>query len=368
MKGTRALRVLFVANDGLSVGHVMRTLAIASALSRRAGARRIDVQSVLATTSEADSLLAAVPALAMVRLPAPALARRAGLSDEDRRRLVRGAIDGIVNAFGPDLIVVDTFPSGPHGELTGMGGRRRALVRRSVSHERSRELAEGLETYDLAIVADDPTRSAPVDLPVANVVYVPPITLSEPGDAMSREAARSELGLPTEGRVILVTSGGGGDEQAVRRAQAIATSIAELAPDTSTVLALGPLARSAAATADLRAGVSRAHRPVLAPLLAAFDGVFAPAGYNTAHELAKAGVPAALFAQPRPFDDQAGRAARFAAASLAHALDDVDRPSLERALVWMKSARIARVEGGGADRAADALLDQFTERGRGLRP
>jgi UDP-N-acetylglucosamine--N-acetylmuramyl-(pentapeptide) pyrophosphoryl-undecaprenol N-acetylglucosamine transferase len=306
----RALRVLFVANDGFSVGHVMRTLAIARALSRRAAQRSVEVRTLLATTSEAHSLLAAEETIATVRLPAPLSARRAGFSDPERRHLVRGTIEGIVNAFGPDLIVVDTFPSGPHGELATIGGRRRVLVRRSVPDDPM--LTEGLAQYDMAIVADDPLPSD-VRLPIPQVVRVPPITLTEPRDAMSREQARAELGLPADGRVILVASGGGGDVEAVTRAQAIATCIEEVEPGVTVTLALGPLARGAhpcGATSPL-------NRPVLAPFFAAFDGAIAPAGYNTAHELAKAGVPTALFAQPRPFDDQSGRAARFSAASLA---------------------------------------------------
>jgi predicted glycosyltransferase len=101
----------------------------------------------------------------------------------------------------------------------------------------------------------------------------------------------------------------------------------------------------------------------LSPYLAAFDGAFAPAGYNTAHELAKAGVPSALYARPRPFDDQAARARRFAEAGLARGLEELDDGSAAAALDWMRSARIEAVPRGGAGRAADALLDLAT-RGR----
>src|SRR5262245_10942621 len=98
----------------------------------------------------------------------------------------------------------------------------------------------------------------------------------------------------------------------------------------------GPATRGAA-----RRGASRAAP--LAPLLAAFDGAFAPAGYNMAHELAKARVPAALFAQPRAFDDQAARAGRFAAAGFARALGTTTDDAIAGALAWMGSARVAEV-------------------------
>ena len=140
--GGRPLRVMLVANDGLSAGHVTRAIAIARGLARVAARRRIALGAVLATTSQAHALLAREP-LAVVALPPPAAARQAGLSDAERRRLVRAAIGGAVEGFGPDLIVVDTFPSGPHGELAGLIGRegldrgaRCALIRRCVPEAR----------------------------------------------------------------------------------------------------------------------------------------------------------------------------------------------------------------------------------------
>ena len=357
---SRALRVLLVANDGFSAGHVARTIAVARGLARRAAHRAFDLRLLLATTSEAHALLAEEP-LAVVHLPAPLAARRAGFSDQERRRLVRGTLEGLADSFAPDLMVVDTFPSGPHGELAGIGvGRaKRALVRRAVPDARTSDetLSAGLGDYDLAILADDPFPCA-TTLPIP-MVRVPPITMGEAGDAKSRHAARAELGLPAEGRAILVAAGGGGDEEALLRATTLAETIARVAPEIIAVLALGPLARRPAALSSSIRVISVAP---LQPLLAAFDGAFSPAGYNTAHELAKAGVPAALFAQPRPFDDQAARVERFAEASLAHALHDFDDQTVVAALAWMNNHGCRNkaenlLEAGGADRAADALLD-----------
>lgn len=356
--GPRSLRVLLVAHDGFSAGHVVRSLAIARGLARVAARRGIALGAVLATTSEADALLACEP-LAIVRVPAPGAARQAGLSDAERRRLVRTVLDGAIEAFGPDLIVVDTFPSGPHGELAGLaevGARaKRALVRRSVPEVPGDALIAGLSGYDLAILAGDPSPPS-VELPVP-VRHVPPITLAEAGDGLDRAAARAALELP-EGRVILVATGGGGDPGAAERGRAIAEAILRVAPDVTPVLALGPLAPERPGMAgDAIRGIRCAP---LSPMLAAFDGAFAAAGYNTAHELAKARVPAALFAQPRPFDDQAARAARLTAAGFARALASTADEVIAGALAWMATARVPELEAGGADRAAEALLDLAT--------
>ncbi len=341
---TRALRIMLVANDGFSAGHVTRAIAISRGLARVARHRGLALRTVLVTTSEADALLADEP-IAIVRLPAPDRARRAGFTDPERRRIAAALVDGALEGFAPDLIVADTFPNGPHDELASVGRRaQRALVRSAVPDERA--LARGLDDYALAVLADDP-------VPVASglairIARVPPITLGSP--ALPRAAARAALGLPAAGRAILVAAGGGGDDEAAASADAIAAAVARVAPEVVVAIARGPLDRA-------RAGLRVAP---LEPYLAAFDGAIVPAGYNTAHELAAARVPAALFARPRPFDDQAARAARFATAGFACVLDRLDDAAITAALAWMVDAPRPALAVGGADRAAEVLLDLVT--------
>lgn len=349
---------MLVANDGLSAGHVARMVAVARGLARRAHARAVPLRVLFATTSEAHALFADEP-FALVTLPAPAAARRAGLGGAERQRLVRGALEGAARSFAPDLFVCDTFPSGPHGELAGLavGTARRALVRRSVPDAPRDDdtLALGTADFDLAIVADDPT---PVDARLSvRAVRVPPITMGEPDGAATRDEARAILGLPRDARTLLVSVGGGGDPDANARADEIAAAVARVADDAVVAIARGPLASDAPSPA---APVRVVRAAPLQPLLAAFDGAFAAAGYNTAHELAKARVPAALFALPRPFDDQAARARRFEEAGFARRLSRVDAPAVADALAWMARAPRPAMACGGADRAADALLDLAT--------
>lgn len=322
----RALRVLFVANDGMSAGHVVRMLALARELARR----DVPTARVIATTSRAQALLAMDGAPAVVQLPAPAGARAAGLDDASRRRLVRGTLDGVLGAFAPDVVVVDTFPTGPHGELALAGiAARKVLVRRATKDADAAILAEGVTTFDLGITCEEGAF-----LPIRTVA-VPPITLLEPAETLDRATARARLGLPADGDLFLVTAGGGGDEEALRFARAIA----ERLPGRS-FFADGPLSSVTAPTPLQR-------------YLAAFDGAFAAAGYNTAHELAKARMPTVFFARPRPFDDQASRASRFASHGLALVTDDVDA-----GLAFLRASRPhAGIPGGGAARAIDAILE-----------
>lgn len=358
---SRPLRIVLVANDGLSAGHVTRTLAIARSLVRRGAARDVGVQLVLATTSEADALLAR-EALAIVRMPSPSAGRRAGLSDAERRRLVRGCIESVVASFAPDVIVVDTFPSGPHGELAGLGetSAKRVLVRRDVPAARATDeaLTAGLAHYDLAILAADPTPlTQPLALPRGRCVHVPPIVVRE---LRSRAEARSALGFPHDACVLLVTSGGGGDPEAGARADRLGATIARHAGNAHLYVARGPLTAPENFPRTFGGSGPRTTHGRLGGLgewMAAFDGAFAAAGYNTAHELARAGVPAALFASPRSFDDQEERARRFEREGLATVLRSDDDDGVAAALAWIASAKRPSLAADGADVAADAILD-----------
>ncbi|WP_394847277.1 hypothetical protein LZC95_07400 [Pendulispora brunnea] len=347
---TRTLRILLVANDGASAGHVMRVLAVARGLSRLAQRRGFTPALLLATTSEAHQL--GSEQVAVVRLPAPVSGRRAGLTDVERRRITGAALESVADAFGPDLLVVDTFPSGPHGELAGLlsSGRmpsraKRAIVRRSVPREvlDHPTLARGLERYDLAIVADDPFRDETLRLPL-RTAHVPSITLTEPADAENRDAARARFGVPQDAFAVLVAAGGGADQEAAQCASRIVKALPQ---GVFPVVAAGPLAPGAGGT----------RVAPMAPWLAAFDAAFSAAGYNTAHELVKAGIPSALFAMPRPFDDQAARVRRFADASLAFALERFDEEGLREAMAWFEAGPRVELPSGGADEAARALLD-----------
>lgn len=348
----RPLRVLATANDGLSLGHVVRSLAITRALRREGAARGIAMEIVMVTTSPAEL---SADHVALVRVPHPDAGRAGGLSDPTRRRIARACVDGVAEAFGPDLIVVDTFPSGPHGELAGLLEieARRALVRRHVRADREGDprITLGAERFDLVIAADDP-GPYPLELASIPVARVPPIILaSDP--VLSRAEARAALAIPGDARAILVTCGGGGDREAVAHAERVAERVAEAEPDSVVLTARGPLAppRRGAPVSGL--GSAR-----LGALLPAFDAAFAAAGYNTAHELAHAGVAFALYAEPRAFDDQAARRDRFAAKGLSFPLRGVDRASIDEALAWTRAAPKRRgLDAGGAARAASALLE-----------
>ena len=218
-------------------------------------------------------------------------------------------------------------------------------------------MVAGLERFDRLIAAADPGPLAAYAHPseeaqrTVGVSMVPPITLYESEELMTRAEARVALGIGAEEQAIVVAAGGGGDDVAALRAGRLVETVRRVAPAARVCVAEGPL--------TARAGLTE-HRDTLrvAPLqryLRAFDGAISSAGYNTAHELAKAGVPAALFAEPRPYDDQEARARRFQEARLAWHIEGFDEDSVRHALGSMKPP--PALPQGGAERAAEIVLD-----------
>lgn len=354
----RPLRVALLASNGLSTGHLTRSLAIAKALVREGALRNIAIESLIATTSEADDLLRAVD-IPSVRIPSPRIARRAGWHDEARRSLAEGILLGIASGMRPDVVVVDTFPSGPQLEAAKLLDEvpRKVLIRRSIYESRALDprSKNGIEKYQLVICPDDPFALDPDAVCAAHasrIVRVPPITLHEPTEARSRTDARKRLDLPIEGKLVLVAFGGGGDPGSAEIAMVVARTLIEIDPSLVPVIALGPLATRP----DLPNGVLAVKSTPLQLDLAAFDFAISAAGYNSAHELAKAKIPTAFFARERMFDDQAGRADRFATIGHATVLTDTSREAITRALSALRELRCPGLPLGGADAAAREIL------------
>lgn len=316
---SRAKRVLFLANDGLGAGHVTRSIALMMALDSHLQNARIKASLLLATTSEADSLLRATP-ISSLRLPSATAAQKQGLSRHDYQRLLRGTLQGLFSGFSPDLLVVDTFPAGPHLELDTIVEQipLRVLIQRSVKKEScSRpEMITARDLYHKTLAPGDPTPQIPL---WPGMIHVPPITLSLP--LLHREDAKKSLGIALQARAALLNPGGGGDQESIAIVEQLRPRLEEMGYQVT--LALGPLSQR----------VSSSPCP-LQPYLKAFDLAIAAAGYNSAHELAEAGVPTALFPRPRDFDDQQARALCFQKNGFALFLDlnatDKLNPTLRR--------------------------------------
>ena len=336
------LRIVAYAINGRGLGHLTRQLAILRWIRRYCALLNVELEAWVLTSSEADTLARreGFPAL---KIPSKAMMRDAGLDPARLLAIARAWVLNAVATLQPDLLLVDTFPGGSFGELGPVLelARRRVLIARPVRPEIEADPAyqSWLPLYDAVIVPDDGGMG--------------PVLLREREELLSREAARSALGL--SGRSVFVSLGGGGDPAAPDQLPRLVQALR--ARDWEVVVGAGPLYEGP----EIRGqGIVWLDRYAPSELFRAFDAAVSAGGYNTLYELMFAGVPTVFLPQPRLADDQEGRAERAVAAGagrLARTLDEV--PTLLEELLadpGAAAAALAFVKRNSASEVAATAL------------
>jgi predicted glycosyltransferase len=347
-------RVAFYSHDTMGLGHMRRNLLLAQALKR---SRLRAVVLMIAGAREA-SLLTAAAGVDCVSLPSLHKDERGRyhprhleVSLTDLLALRARTACAALEAFAPDVLIVDNVPRGALRELDPVletlrrrGGTRVVLGLRDVlddpvTLQREWASARNQEAvrrfYDAVWVYGDPA----VYDPIREYAFAPDVAakarytgyldqrarLTFAGEDGDGKDAIAALGL-SPGRLALCLVGGGQDGAAL--AQAFAG--AELPPDTNGVLITGPcmpeqvrrrLARSAAQRPGWRV-VSFVSEPTR--LLRSADHVVAMGGYNTVCEVLSFGKPALIVPRVKPRCEQLIRAERLQALGLLDVLHPED--------------------------------------------
>lgn len=325
------MRVAWYALGG-GLGHLNRALAVLRHLRPR-----LSEAGFLLIASSPYTHLAIAAGLPVLRVPGA----MEGLTfPKGATGLVAAAA---LERLAPlDLLVVDTFPDGLHGELTpevlGLA-RRRALIDRDGAREPS--ASRGL--YD-AILAPYPASADPAAEAVGYVVN------RHPGEALAPEDARRRLGLPArqDGPSIVAMHAGDPGEVLGFFAQVRAACACLKQPHTLRLLTPLPL------PGDPWPEV--VHPYPASETLPAADLVIAGGGYNSHAELRLFGRRA-LF---RPFDRSHDRQADRLG-PLEPTFDALTPPAelaglIEEALARPAPAPAEPGDYEGAARAAAALV------------
>jgi UDP:flavonoid glycosyltransferase YjiC (YdhE family) len=350
------MRILFYATNGLGLGHVTRLLALSRAVARREPRH----ERLFLTRCEAGPFPEETDPFA-IRIPGASRARKSGLTPKSYLQMAHPLLWQTVSSFDPHIMVVDTFPEGPEGELAPL---MRWPIRKVFIYREFRKdafpkdrIASLFSPYSLILAAhDEGTVSLPPPLDQdARVHFVGPITAGVPKNA-NRESLRNRLGLRSGEVAAILTLGGGGDPEAARIAGEAAQELRR--KGVAVFASTGPLVRT-----PPEGITAREWFPVwpLAPWLPAFDLAIGGGGYNTVAELREAGLPTLLIPFHRDVDDQHARAkeavqkgwARMATSSeeIRQGLEEIlSQPSRP----FPPTEREASA--GGADRAAELLL------------
>lgn len=327
--GSRDLtRVLFFTDNGHGLGHLTRMSAVAQESQGR-------FQPVFLTLSGGFPLLrgAGIPAEF-----SPSYSQ-IGLSKQEWSPLLAMRVAEAVRLTGARVVIVDhVMPPSSFGLLkAATTGVQFVWSRRGLWRAHRNEDYLGMMD-DFHTVVEPADLAGPIDLGATvrqrhKVQHVGPVVLLQPYQYLPREVARKELGLPADGRVVLVQlsdSRVSRLKSLIRRAQQV---IAEASGSelVHVFAPVHPLHRDVD-LADID-GVVMAPAYPIAAYFNAFDGVISTAGYNSFHEIVVSGLPAVFVARDTGSLDDQERRARFAEfcgrAIWAPSLDD---PAFEQAV------------------------------------
>jgi predicted glycosyltransferase len=316
-------RVLIYSHDTYGLGHLRRSMRIASAMTESGAARHV----LIASGSPQAGSFAMPPGVDVVKMPAVTKddgggyrSRTLGIGLDDlaavRARLVLAAVE----SFRPDAVLIDHSPVGMHRELLPLLESLASLRPRPALVLGMREIIDAADlvelewqrsgawhhlenTYDAVLVYGDAvvtTTAAELGLagrlpiPVHHVGYVAPAPV---------DVAKTHRRMPS----IVVTTGGGGDGVPVLEAYLDFMESSDLAGRVRSVLVTGPFAEGGpvASMVDRIIGLAKPVEIVrfsnrLDTVLATCDGAVTMAGYNTVAELLAHRVPALLVPRRTP--------------------------------------------------------------------
>ena len=358
------MRWLLFALDGWGLGHVSRQIALAREIRRR----QPDHEFLFLTSSDATHLISreGFPSL---KIPERDWLKRPDeriISDENLVRITHPVVKACAAGYQPHAIIIDTYPRGLFGELWPLLAYPafRFFVARENKSFREPKIQEALARYHMVLV---PYREGEVDLPIPRgpkMEWVGPILVRSREDALPRAEARSRLALPADGRVCLISFGGGGNPQ-YAELEAWAVELADAYPQWTFALASPPLLSSVVHYPGFT-NVTRFHYYPMAECFDAFDAAVTTTG-SSAYELAHFGVPSILVPHSGAVTDEdfKAKANRIAAATGGQVVKGGDTDALVNAFsTFDDSARLtASAENltqagaaNGARRSADVLL------------
>lgn len=378
-------RILIYSHDTYGLGHLRRSLLVASRL-----AARPEAPQVLIVTGSARAHSFEYPrGCDAVKMPSIVKGadghyhpRNLDLPLAEVLKLRSSLILETIRGFRPDIVLVDHAPAGVEGELLPVFAAARALPHRprfvlglrDVIDHPDRVRAEwnrlGVwalldEVYDRVLVYGDRSVLTTADELLLPELYPGKVAFTGYlARTLRRGAGRAENGMPR----VLVTTGGGGDGHGLLRAYAAFLEDRRTPASFVSTIVTGPFLSKRRRNELVQRLESTGH-PLeiigftdrLEELMTSSSAVIGMAGYNTAVEVLSASVPALFIPRDTPRLEQTIRAERLArAAGIEWCPAAACTPArvgafLERAFAEPRGSRRHGVDLGGLDRLATEL-------------
>jgi UDP:flavonoid glycosyltransferase YjiC (YdhE family) len=311
--------VMFVASNGVGVGHVSRLLAIA---------RRMDTRTPLLFATQAQ----AVPAIERLGYLAEYMssANYVGGDFAQWDSWFRHDLETLVDAYDPALVVYDgNNPS--HGLMQAVTARRDcglAWIRRGMWGPLNSPFMDNARWFDLIIEPGELEGQADEGITAQRrdeAVLVPPIRLLDSDELFPRAEAARRLGLDPSQPSVLIQLGAGYNRDVVTLVDALITELQRV--DKLQVCVAEWL--NGTQPLNYWQGVSYLRGYPLSQYFKAFDFSISAAGYNTFHEIMNFDLPTIFIPNRHPsMDDQAGRSTLAQARQAAFEVDESDLADL----------------------------------------
>jgi UDP:flavonoid glycosyltransferase YjiC (YdhE family) len=329
---SRQRPVMFLASNGVGVGHVSRLLAIA---------RRMDARVPVLFATQAQ----AVPAIERLGYHAEYLPSAAYVGGDFALwdRWFRHDLETLIDAHDPALVVYDgNNPS--DGLVRAVAPRRDcrlAWIRRGMWGGLTSPFIDNSRWFDLVVEPGE--LEGQVDEGITSkrrdeAALVPPIRLLDEEDLLSRAEAAGRLGLDPSRPSVLIQLGAGFNRDIVSLVDHLVT---QLQQHSQLQICIAEWLNGAQPL-NYWPNVSYLRGYPLSQYFRAFDFSISAAGYNTFHEIVNFDLPTIFMPNRHPaMDDQASRATHAQGLHAAFELEESDLSDLPDlvALLLDKKAR-----------------------------
>ncbi len=304
----KTVRVLLYAVNGLGLGHITRLLAIAKYMRRYILVMGKQPEIMFLSTSEVDTLpfLFDFP---VVKIPSKTIIEKGGMSRQQYQKMAKMMIWNCISSYNPDILAVDTFPSGSFDELYDVMdfGFQKVFVYRPRKDKDKLWKNPILRAYDRILYIDEAHEQYETSkeeiMMEDKIHHLGAIVQRDKTELLSREAACQYLGLDPKQKTACILAGGGGDSYNQDFFERMIKLMSQF-KDIQVVIAAGPLYKGA----EISTPQGRwFYRPDISQYWYAFDFVISAGGFNSVNELLCAQIPTLFFAQTRLYDNQEAR-------------------------------------------------------------
>lgn len=300
LKGGPERCIILFPTNGVGFGHFTRMYGLARRL------RRLDSElEIVFFTTQPTLHLPYLDGFPTYHLAGPKKFK--GMDSEAWNAMVQEMLTLVLETHRPQAFVFDgAFPyRGMLDSLDTIAVPQKVWLRRGMFRKGAGIPIDSIDKFDLIVHPEDAVPPSPSEVNHGvEVLYIPPMTLIDPDEMWTREAARSRLGVPQDARVAYVQLGAGRINEIDSDVRRVIDALLKY-EDIHVVLGESLLGDR------LQVNLERVHLIRDYPnalFFNAFDISVQAGGYNSFHEMRQSGIPTLFIPNMNTgMDDQLSR-------------------------------------------------------------